>query len=352
MSENSNSQFRNSEKEELRRRILNSAKTIFKEKRRKEIRIFVGYACAASVLCVLGLFLYMNQHQEPSLQEFVRTIPDSTLKNTNQVTLVLDGDKINVDSEINRIKYSSSGNIIQIGNGRVVRQKTEKNSKAVFNTLIVPYRKRGSLILSAGTKVWVNSGSKLIYPAVFNGDKRQVYLQGEAIFDVAHNKSKPFRVLSDNQEIEVLGTVFNVSAYADDTISSTVLKTGSVRIKYHKNNKILKIVPGDMASYNTKTKELNLKEVEADNYFSWREGFLTFKNNSLRDIAARLSRYYNVEIKFAHDFLENPTFTGRLDLKNDVDSVLEIINKTTYIEYQWKNNKEILITKPYDHDNE
>lgn len=347
MSQKSNSQLSNSEKQELRSRILNSANSIIKQKRKRKIKNLVGYVSAACFLFVLGLFLFMKQSSEPSLEDFVRTIPDSTLKNFDQVTLVLDGEKINVDSENSSIKYSSSGNNIQIGNGKVVNQQIERNSKTVFNTMIVPYGKRGNLILSDGTKVWVNSGSKLIYPAVFNGDKRQVYLQGEAIFNVAHNKNKPFKVFSDNQEIVVLGTVFNVSAYADDAVSYTVLKTGSVRIKYHKNNKFLKIEPGDMASYNAKTEELNSIQVDPDDYFSWREGFLTLNNNSLRDIATKLSRYYNVEIKFVHDFPENPTFSGRLDLKNEVDSVLETINKTTPIKYQWENNKEILITKPY-----
>ncbi|MGY5851903.1 FecR family protein [Salegentibacter sp. F14] len=347
MSHKSDSQLSNMEKQELRWRILNSASTVKRQNRKRKIKIFVGYASAACVLCVLGLFHVIKQSSEPSIEDFARTIPDSTLENSDQVTLVLNGEKINIDSENSYIQYSSSGDRVQIGKGKVVSQKTEKNSTPVFNTFIVPYGKRGSLTLSDSTKVWVNSGSKLIYPAVFKGDERQVYLTGEAIFQVAHNKNKPFKVLSENQEIEVLGTVFNVSAYSNEVISHTVLKSGSVRIKYHKdNNKVIKIKPGTMASFNAETRGLNSKQVNPEDYFSWREGFLSLKMNSLQDIAAKLSRYYNVEIKFEKGFPENSTFSGRLDLLKDVDSVLEIINKTNPFQYQWKNNKVIVISKP------
>lgn len=347
MNHRSDSQLSNLEKQELRWRILNSANTVKHQKRTRKIKIFVGYASAACFLFLLGLFLVMKQFSEPSIEDFVRTIPDSSLENTDQVTIVLDGEKIKIDSENNYIQYSSSGKRVQIGKDKVVSQKTEKNSKPVFNTLIIPYGKRGSLTLSDGTKVWVNSGSKLIYPAVFKGVKRQVYIMGEAIFDVAHNKNKPFRVLSDNQEIEVLGTVFNVSAYPNEAISHTVLKSGSVRIKYgNDNNKVIKIEPGTMASFNAENSRLNSKQVNPDDYFSWREGFLTLKNNSLQDIATKLSRYYNVEIYFAKNFPKDPTFSGRLDLRKDVDRVLETINKTTQFQYQWKNKNVIVITKP------
>ena len=124
----------------------------------------------------------------------------------------------------------------------------------MYNTLIVPYGKRSQLQLADGSKVWLNSGSKLVYPVTFEGKRREVYIEGEAIFDVAHNAKQPFIVLSKDHEIEVLGTLFNVSNYLDDESISTTLKNGSVQIRYKtdsflKGRKVLKIVPGTRSVY-------------------------------------------------------------------------------------------------------
>src|SRR3546814_509770 len=156
----------------------------------------------------------------------------------------------NIDIAYNNssISYSSTGEKIKIGNSQIV----DDNTRVAMNTLIVPYGKRTKLQLSDGSTVWLNSGSKLAYPASFNEDKRKVYLEGEAIFEVTHDKSHPFMVIAKDFEIEVLGTVFNVSNYSDDPSINTVLKNGSVKIQYKGNsikNKSQIIKQGRLATY-------------------------------------------------------------------------------------------------------
>src|SRR5690606_32526777 len=150
------------------------------------------------------------------------------------------------------ISYSNSGDEVTIGTSQSI---TQDHNNSVFNTLIVPYGKRSEISLSDGSKVWLNSGSKLIFPATFEGKNRIVYLEGEGIFKVTHNKSQPFIVKTGNHNIEVLGTLFNVTNYTDENTVSTVLKSGSVQLNFKSNSFLnsdgsIKITPGTLAVYN------------------------------------------------------------------------------------------------------
>lgn len=343
MSDKNNSRLSNLEKQNLRERILGSAEMVRQQKRKRKFQYFLGYAAAACLLLAIGLHQFMQTSAEPSIEDFVRKAPDSNSGNSDKVVIVLGEERVNIENDESDIQYSSSGNHVRIGNGQVLKQKTNEKNKVIFNTLIVPYGKRSQLTLSDGSKVWINSGSRLVYPAIFKGDKREVYLQGEAIFEVAHNENKPFRVLSDHQEIEVLGTVFNVSAYSGETVNHTVLKSGSVRINYKEAKAgSVKIKPRTMSSINLETREINKTEVNPDDYFSWREGYLTLKNENLKSIFTKLSRYYNVKIEFEEELIAEKTFSGRLDLKEDVERVLNLL-ETSGFQFERKEGK-ILVT--------
>lgn len=321
------------EKIQLREQIMQSAHQM----RRKKRNTRVIFSAAASLALLIGFSFFFLNHTEPSIEDFVKTAPYIDIKQTDGVTLILgEGPNLNLDEENSKISYSSTGEDVNIGSGKTINQKSIVDNKPIFNTLIVPYGKRTDLQLSDGTIVWLNSGSKLVYPAVFNGASRSVYLEGEAIFDVSHNPNKPFKVISDLQEIEVLGTVFNVSHYPDDEIMNTVLKSGSIQLTYRKGTKkSLKLTPGTLASFNTNTSKVQTKQVNVKDYFSWKDGFLTLNGGSLKDIMTKLSRYYNVEIRIENDALANETFSGNLDLKEDVNKVIQIIKDATDFEVEY-----------------
>ncbi|SHG81617.1 FecR family protein [Flagellimonas flava] len=334
------------EKERLRQRITNS---IFRYNRnKKRVKYVVGAAASITFLGSLGFYGYTNDSS--SIEDYVKATEhfvDS--QNSEDVTLILDGDtNINIGEENSDIKYSDSGSQVTIGSSKQLDQAAEKNNVVVYNTLIVPYGRRSQIELSDGSKVWLNSGSKLVYPVVFKGKHREVYLEGEGIFDVTHNKKQPFVVKSDNHEIEVLGTVFNVSSYPDDESISTTLKSGSVSVSFKEDSffgstKKLKITPGTQSVYFKNGNAIKSRKVDVTKYFSWREGVFIFKRDDLKYIMKRLSRYYNVDIVINDEVLEAQTFSGYLDLKDDVENVVKIIKETANFEYTKQNDNQISI---------
>lgn len=335
------------ERSKLKRRIENSVYAYAQKKRIKKYAI--GFAAASIVLLLsVGFFNYQNQNDSP-IETFVNS--SKADYQTNEVKLILSDEKnIEITEENSEITYSNNGESVTIGNSKSVNQNLEESKEIVFNTLIVPYGKRSEIVLSDGTKVWINSGSKLIFPAIFLKGNREVYLEGEAIFEVSHNKNQPFIVKSKDQDIEVLGTVFNVSNYADDDAVFTVLQSGSINLHYKNNNLLssqgeLKIAPNTLATYHKTAKEMNTKTVDIESYFSWRDGVFIFKNDALKTIMKKLSRYYNVEISINDESLADHSFSGHLDVSQDLEHVMQIIKEaeSSQFDYKLTTNKKLII---------
>tara|TARA_B100000780_G_scaffold109667_1_gene76687 strand:+ start:3361 stop:4410 length:1050 start_codon:yes stop_codon:yes gene_type:complete len=311
-------------------------------------RIRYAIGTVASIILIVGLCSYYYNSPSESIIDFVKSSKKSNVNDYEDVLLILgEGENLKIEEEITTINYSSTGEKVTIGNTKKINQVAIKKNKTVYNSLLVPYGKRSKIHLSDGSTVWLNSGSKLIYPAVFNGDKREVYIEGEAVFDVKHNQEKPFIVFSENQETEVLGTVFGITNYLDENHIDTFLKSGSVLISYKdKSQNIstdkLKISPGTLASFNKETKSIISNKVNVDNYFSWIDGILIFKNNDLEFITKRLSRFYNIDITINDIQLKKETFSGYLNLNENINKVIQNIKESTNMEYTFNGNKIII----------
>lgn len=333
-----------SDKRRLKERIFTSIEQI---KRKKRLRFY--YGAAASVMLLVAFGAYNNLIKEESaITDFVNT-SDFVNNNVDQVTILLDDDEgVNLEGDNTSIVYSKDGEELVVDNSKTLKQNENSKPKIKFNTLIVPYGKRSNLKLSDGTMVWLNAGSKLVYPTAFNSKTREVYLVGEASFDVAHDAEHPFKVLTGNQEIEVLGTVFNVSSYPDDIDNFVVLKSGSVKVAHNiqakknlfsRGNKIESVItPGTKANLNLITNKVTTKQVNVDDYFAWMDGVLILKNNDLNFIVKKLSRYYNIKIAIENKELSNETFSGYLDLKDNVENVLEVLKQSTALK-EYKTTK-------------
>jgi hypothetical protein len=337
----------NDEKLMLKNRLTHSMQSHLNRKRK--IKYSLGLT-AASVALIFGVFLhaYLNNSYS-AIEEFAETIK---IENANgSVKLILSGaQNIEISEKDSVIMYSNLGKTVAIGASKNIQQKTVSKDSVVFNTLLVPYGKRKEIILSDGSKVWLNSGSKLVFPAYFSKNRREVYLEGEAIFEVAHNKNKPFFVQVTNYNVQVLGTVFNISSYKDDEAVRTVLKSGSVQIEYKKNDLFgttnsVKIVPNTLAVYNKKEKEIFVKNVDVEEYFSWREGVFIFKNDSLASIMKKLSRYYDLEIIIKDPVLAKQTFSGYLDVKEEIGDVMRTIKAAEPAQFNYKitTDKQLII---------
>lgn len=347
MTDKNISKLTNNEKKLLRNKIATS---IYSHKR-KIVRRKIGASLAFSLILISSFLFYNQQKKSSSIDSYIQTANSVKADNLDAVELILSNNKkINILDDNTTISYSKTGEQVTIASEKINGVSEAKNTTSGFNTVVVPFGKRSKIELSDGTNVWLNSGSKLIYPVVFSKNKREVFLEGEGIFDVAHNKNKPFTVVAKNHEIEVLGTVFNVSNYANDGIIETTLKSGSVQINFKgdsflKRNQSIKIKPGISASYNKNTNQISSKKVDINNYFSWKQGLFIFKKDDLGHIMKRLSRYYNVEIIVKDQQLAKQTFTGSLDLKDNINDVLEAIKETTNLEYTKTSQTKIVITK-------
>jgi len=196
---------------------------------------------------------------------------------------------------------------------------------------------KANITLPDGSKVWLNSQSKLTYSADFNIRKRELQLDGEAYFEVAHNVEKPFVVLSKDMAVEALGTSFGVKAYNEDNLISSILMQGKVRVTTPDGEAIL--LPNDRILYD-KTKRRNAlsRVTNATDFTGWIHNELRFENESLSEIAKTIERIYNVEVVFASEKLRNKRFTGTL-YNNSLESVLNIISLTSPVSFRINNNQ-------------
>ena len=340
--------FTKAEKAKLKRRIDRS---IFGYVRRRKLLKFGTGISVVTIFIFLSIHLFNtpNPNASSSIETFAKNVKDQ--KPSDKVQLVLSADHhVEISEDYSSIVYSSTGEQVQIGIDHSVNQNTSENHKTVFNTLMVPYGKRSEIMLSDGSKVWLNSGSKLVFPAQFLEDRREVYLEGEAIFEVSHHKKQPFLVKSEHHVIEVLGTVFNVSNYKDDPAIFTVLQSGSIQINVTEDKgfdaqKVFKITPGTLATFDKDGRGIKKKIVETAPYFSWRDGVFIFKNDSLKSIMKKISRYYNVEIIINDQNMANETFSGYLDVKENIEHVMQTIKDTesSKFDYHWTQENQLTI---------
>ena len=186
--------------------------------------------------------------------------------------------------------------------------------------------------LPDGSMGWLNSGSKLKYPAVFD-EKRKVELLGEAWFDIKHLDDREFVVGLSEMEIKVLGTQFNVSAYIEDVFTDVTLEEGKVMIEGTSGVFQQILVPGERLSFNRELRSVKLSEVDASRFSAWKDGYLVIDNEPLGEALGRLERWYNVDIKIADDELGKYRFKATFK-DEPLEEVLKLIAKTTPIAYK------------------
>ena len=328
-------------KQKLNDRIVT---TLLKHKRKQRIRK-ISYVTSIALLLTVGISTWLQtEGVEPestivdhATSQEVDYSPDS------EVRLILGNKKeVNIAQQQPKIKYSQNGNTISISNHDDLEQ-VASSGKLVYNTIIVPYGKRSEISLSDGTKVWLNSGTKFTYPVAFNGKNREVHLEGEAIFDVVHqHNDATFHVITENYNVKVLGTVFNVSSYSNDEYSSTALAEGSIELSYNQKGstaKSVKIVPGTLATFHKTKKNMETTKTDIAPYMSWRDGRFTFRNNDLKYILNKISRHYGVQLNTDDAILKNRTFSGTLNIENNLETILGILTQTTGLEFQISQNK-------------
>lgn len=209
--------------------------------------------------------------------------------------------------------------------------------------MYVPYGKRSTLILADGSKIHLNSGSSLVYPTEFAKDKREVYLDGEAYFEVAKEPERKFVVQTAYKVIEVLGTKFNVSVDKKQSLFETVLVTGKIALD--SNDGKIELTPNQYYGYKPDSGEDELKTVDVKNYISWIEGKLKFDRESLDKVLRKLEKSYNIEIKFLDPKYLEYQISGNLDLKNTPEETMNILVRILIPGYNPQKQKLYIINK-------
>lgn len=304
------------------------------------------WAAAASILLVLGIsgaiyFHLTNAGNNPINYQAIAKVEPTD----NEVKLIFsDQTEEVISSKDIEIKYDANGEVL-VNSDKRLSQKLAESTKGEeqLNQLVVPRGKRTSLTLSDGTKLWLNSGSRAIYPAVFNKKEREIFIEGEAYLEVAHDATKPFFVVTNQIHVKVLGTKFNVSAYPDDAAASVVLVEGSVQATV--DSKKVTMKPNQLLTYEKNTKMTELEETDVLPYTSWKDGWMYCEKESMEAIATKLSRFYNVRIEFKDIKSKELTLTGKLDLKTECADIFKAISSTAPISYEIQNDVIILSNK-------
>jgi transmembrane sensor len=248
-----------------------------------------------------------------------------------------DGTVREFDTEQTAINQTVTGRLT-INNDTIETSQGDKaTAKAAMNQVHIPYGKRSLLTLADGTRIWMNSGSQLSYPATFEGQTREVYLSGEAFFEVAHDPQKPFFVITQDLKIKVLGTRFNVTSYSSDKTTQAVLVEGKVSAgKNRMFAKTMELTPGERIVYDKTQQSLSRDKVDINLYTSWINGYLIFDREPVREIFTRLERYYNQSIIMDNSLIHT-TFSGKLDLTDSIGKVFENISFSTSFTVNYNN---------------
>jgi len=221
-----------------------------------------------------------------------------------------------------------------------------ENSKlsSIYNTIIVPYGERSQISLYDGTKVWLNSGTKLRYPVVFGRNTREVFIEGEAYFDVAKDTKHPFVVTAGQLKVLVLGTRFNICAYPEDKEFSATLDEGSVNAFNTTNGKGVKLNPGEQVILNCETNGLKNQSVQTELYTSWKENLLKFEDAPFDEVIKKMERWYDVKITVDQAINTRERFTMTIKTES-LREMLQLVSRTTKMNYEIKENI-VLLKKP------
>ena len=305
------------------------------QKKTRFIRQVMKYAAILIAAVGLASVWFYSPFTKNNIYDDI-SLNKEQLKSEKTTLLLASGEEITLDSDNSEVSYNSDGEKVSINNKKELNQNLELQNE-VMNEIIVPYGKRTKLTLSDGTQVWVNSGSKLVYPATFIGSKRKVALVGEAYFDVAKDEEMPFIVNTENQKIRVTGTSFNVTAYPDETNENTVLVEGAVTIKMRNNRfaKQIPLKPNQMAQ--VENNACRVEKVDIEDHIAWIDGMFIFDNAAFEVVLKRISRYYDIDIE-SFVSSESLFIKGKLDLKDNYENVLDALTVIAPVTYYESNN--------------
>ena len=307
---------------------------------KKDAGGFRKWMIAASIILVAGVaaLLYVNRQKGGSKQEIASHDVKAPATNRAMITLA-DGRMVFLDSVSNgTLATEGSINLVKLADGKISYQGAGTGA-GQYNTL---YNPRGSkvvsLILSDGTKVWLNSESKLTYPVSFSGAERQVEISGEAYFSVTHNAQQPFRVNAGGITVEDIGTEFNVNAYTDEDGVKATLVEGSARVT--QEGKSVVLAPSQQAVAKDNQPITMVNDVNVDEVVAWKNEKFVFNSADIKEVMRQLARWYDVDVEYKDDISNH--FTGIISRNVNASEVFTMLERTGAVYFEIEGNKMIV----------
>jgi hypothetical protein len=308
------------------------------------------YYCLSAMTGIAAIFIiaflwYKATYDLPEeVLTISKNIEDVTPPNISNpdIQLILAEDKrVSLEGKEADIIYNE--NSIAINSKETGYRNEHTGQRTVYNQLIVPFGKRSMLTFAEGTKIWVNAGTRVVYPATFDKVKREIFVDGEVFLDVVPDKECPFIVKTKKHIVEVLGTSFNITAYEKDTIHNVVLVSGAVKIS-SPEDKTTVLSPNQLFTYTNGIS--TIQTVNVDEYISWKSGIYQYDSERLGVLLQRLSRYYGKEIRYTEP-ISQLKCSGKLDLRDDLQQILSGIARMAPIPIKYEMMGEVFVVSDY-----
>lgn len=313
------------------------------------VKLWSAIVAAAVILIIaipLSYLSYESFHtQSPAEPE--QSVFDFKPGENRGVLTLADGRDIMLTGEQNGTVAYQQAAIIRKMEGDLVVYEISHADKSntgaeVYNIMTTPRGGNYRLRLSDGTRVWLNAASSIRFPVSFKNGDRKVIVKGEAYFEVAHVDSQPFKVITGNQEVTVLGTHFNIKGYEDDTTISTTLLEGSIKIKNLKSGKSSLMKPGQQAGIFKNQNEIQIRGIHAEEAVSWKKGYFIFDDQSIEGIMKTLGRWYDADIEYHGD--SNERFGGTFSRSSNLAEILTNLEQLGKVQFTIKGKK-IIVTE-------
>lgn len=311
--------------------------------KKNNIRLWKGIAAAAAIVFLLGIGILYQENLSNSTM-----IKTDILPGGNKAYLTLsNGSKIELGNTSNgKIATQNGISITKTADGRIIYtagDHTETEGKTEYNTIETPKGGQYQLMLPDGSTVWLNAASSLRYALDLKYTKiREVELQGEAYFEIQHDKLRPFKVKTARETVEVLGTHFNVNSYRDEAVEKTTLLEGSVKISDKKALSVKILKPGEQAAL-LENGDIKVAKADLEAATAWKNGLFVFEDEKLADIMKRVSRWYNVEVEF-QDVDTDLVFGGSVSRYDNVSKVLRKLEKVGGVHFKVEGRR-IIVTR-------
>lgn len=314
---------------------------IYAGKSRNRLHLRMRIAIVAAIIFpvfILAAVFWLPLEEERQ----VEVTPNTSLLpgNTKAVLLTFAGEKVGLSDTTDVVRMIRTLSNSQ--NEVAAREKIVPREEAKYNTIIVPRGGEFRLTLADGTDVVINSDSRFRFPDRFTGIEREVFLTGEAFFEVAKDSLHPFVVGVRESNVRVLGTSFNVKGYSDDDYIQTTLVDGQVAFQANHDAEIKEMRPGQQVTYDRETGECVFRDVNTDVYTAWVKGMWVLEGVRLEEIMKQLSRWYDVGVFYQNPKAKDLVFTGDLERYENCEIILNMISLTTDVKFEIKEHEIIV----------